>query len=170
VSVKKAKGETEETAKKSTKKAAKKSANKKRAEGEGSGGHGDASGKINNLVGKSARVIANKVIEAARDGQLASARYLFEAVGLYPATEQTAAPPVKDTLAHTPLTRLGMPLDPVVCDEDEDFITEGLQGDAEDQGTGTSVPSVAQEDEKGECEEQTRITLVKNEREGSNEV
>jgi hypothetical protein len=74
---------------------------------------------INELVKASAKLIANKVIEVAKTGQLASARYLFEAVGLYPPTEQTAAPPVKDTLAHTLLTRMGLPTDPVICEEDE---------------------------------------------------
>jgi hypothetical protein len=45
-----------------------------------------------------------------------------------------------------------------------------LQSDAGSKGTETIVPSVAEEDEKGECEEQTRMTLVKNEREDSNGV
>jgi len=36
---------------------------------------------INNLVGESAKDIATKVIEVAKTGQLASAKYLFEAVG-----------------------------------------------------------------------------------------
>jgi hypothetical protein len=73
---------------------------------------------INDLVKNSAEFIATKVIEVARTGQLASAKYLFEAVGLYPATEETEATPVKDTLAHSLLTRMGLPLDPVVTDED----------------------------------------------------
>jgi hypothetical protein len=119
-------------------------------------------------VGKSVRDIANQVIKAAKDGQLPPAGYLFEAVGLYPATEQAAVPPVKDTLAHTLLTRLGLPLDPVVCDEDEGFVTEVLRNDAADKGTDKTVPSVAEEDEKGECEQQTRMTLVKKEHEASN--
>src|ERR1039457_875032 len=50
---------------------------------------------INKLVKDSAEDIATSVIEVAtRTGQLASAKYLFEAIGLYPATEQTAATPV----------------------------------------------------------------------------
>ena len=122
MSVKKAKGETEGTAKKPAKKAAKKSAKKSAP------------------------------------------------VGLYPAAEQTVAPPVKDTLAHTLLTRLGLPLDPVVCDEDEGFVTEVLRSDADDKGTDKTVPSVAEKDEKGECGGQARITLVKSEHEDSNGV
>ena len=73
---------------------------------------------INNLVGSSARAIATKVIEVAKMGQLASAKYLFEAVGLYPATEETKAKAPEDSLAYTLLTRMGLPTEPVICDED----------------------------------------------------
>jgi hypothetical protein len=74
---------------------------------------------INELVKASAKTIANKVIEVAKTGQLASAKYLFEAVGLYPATEQTAPTPVAGSLAHTLLTRMGLPTEPVISDEEE---------------------------------------------------
>jgi hypothetical protein len=74
---------------------------------------------INNLVGNSARKIAIEVIKVALTGQLATAKYLFEAVGLYPPTEQTEVRPIETTLAHTLLTRMGLPLEPVVYDEDE---------------------------------------------------
>jgi hypothetical protein len=74
---------------------------------------------INELVKASAKTIANKVIEVAKTGQLASAKYLFEAIGLYPATEQTAPTPVTGSLAHTLLTRMGLPTEPVIRDEEE---------------------------------------------------
>jgi hypothetical protein len=108
--VKKAKSKIKATAKKS----AKKSAPKKKKPADMVA----VRENINDLVKNSAEFIATKVIEVARTGQLASARYLFEAVGLYPATEETEATPVKDTLAHSLLTRMGLPLDPVVTDED----------------------------------------------------
>jgi hypothetical protein len=73
---------------------------------------------INNLVGNSAKEIAAKVIEVAKTGQLASAKYLFEAVGLYPATEETQAKPPEDSLAFTLLKRMGLPTEPVICDDD----------------------------------------------------
>lgn len=76
-------------------------------------------GNIDNLVKASAVKIATEVIKVALTGQLATARYLFEAIGLYPATEQTAPTPVKGSLAHTLLTRMGLPTEPVICDEDE---------------------------------------------------
>src|SRR5260370_16864618 len=73
---------------------------------------------INNLVGSSARAIATKVIEVAKMGQLASAKYLFEAGGLYPATEETKAKAPEDSLAYTLLTRMGVPTEPGICDEE----------------------------------------------------
>jgi hypothetical protein len=73
---------------------------------------------INELVKASAQKIAIEVIKVALTGQLATAKYLFEAVGLYPATEETTVRPIETSLAHTLLTRMGLPLEPVVCDED----------------------------------------------------
>jgi hypothetical protein len=74
---------------------------------------------INELVKASANKIANKVIEVAKTGQLASAKYLFEAIGLYPATEQTEPAPLDGSLAHTLLARMGIPTEPVIYDDDE---------------------------------------------------
>jgi hypothetical protein len=72
---------------------------------------------IDSLVGDSAEDIASKVIEVAKTGQLASAKYLFEAVGLYPATKETRAKAPEDSLAYTLLRRMGLPTEPVICDE-----------------------------------------------------
>ena len=113
---KKAKGKVkaEGTTKESTKK---KSVKKKRASrSKKPVDIGRLRENINNQVGAAAREIAREVINIAKTGQLASARYLFEAVGLYPATEETAASPVEHTLAHTLLTRMGLPLEPVIFD------------------------------------------------------
>ncbi len=73
---------------------------------------------INELVRGSAKDIATEVIKVAKTGQLASAKYLFEAAGIYPVTEQAAVNPIERSLAHTLLTRLGLPLEPVIVDED----------------------------------------------------
>ena len=82
---------------------------------------------INELVKESAELIATSVIEVAtRTGQLASAKYLFEAVGLYPATEATEPAPVDGSLAHTLLARMGIPTEPVIYDDDE-FATPGTR-------------------------------------------
>jgi len=76
-------------------------------------------GNIDNLVKASAELIAAEVIKVALTGQLATAKYLFEAIGLYPPTEQTSPPPVIGSLAHTLLKRMGLPTEPVICEEDE---------------------------------------------------
>ena len=112
---------------------------------------------INNLVGESAKDIATKVIEVAKTGQLASAKYLFEAVGLYPATEETRAKAPEDSLAYTLLRRMGLPTEPVICDEDplpdglaSDFsVTTRLQEDAVEEdrnGEGEGDQEVYSED------------------------
>jgi hypothetical protein len=78
---------------------------------------------IDNQIKDSARLIANKVIEVAKTtGQLASAKYLFEAVGLYPANAQSEARPLETTIAHQLLTKMGIPLEPVVEDEDGEVV------------------------------------------------
>jgi hypothetical protein len=63
---------------------------------------------IKDLVGSSAEIIAGKVIESAKAGQLASVKYLFEAVGLYPGTEQTMAKPQENSVARDLFLRLGL--------------------------------------------------------------
>jgi hypothetical protein len=83
---------------------------------------------INSLVAGSAEEIAKKVIAAAMGGQLASARYLFEAVGLYPATEETKAKPKEDSLAYTLLRRMGLPTEPL---SKEDPVPDRLIGNSE---------------------------------------
>jgi hypothetical protein len=75
---------------------------------------------IANLVGGAAKDIAAKAIEKAKSGQLAPAKYWFEAVGLYPAAAETEARP-EDSLAYTLLKRMGLPTDPVIRDEDEEI-------------------------------------------------
>jgi hypothetical protein len=70
------------------------------------------------LVTESASAIAMGVIMVAKAGQLASAKYLFEMAGVYPATAEAAEAP-EDSLAHTLLRRLGLPTEPVICVEDQ---------------------------------------------------
>jgi hypothetical protein len=91
---------------------------------------------INELVKASAQKIAIEVIKVALTGQLATAKYLFEAVGLYPATEQTMTRPIETSLAHTLLTRMGLPLEPVICDEES---PPALKSDASGAETGLKV-------------------------------
>lgn len=124
MTAKKAKGKAKATAKKS---AAKKSSPKEKKKGKDIV---EVRENINELVKESAEDIATSVIEVAtRTGQLASAKYLFEAVGIYPATEQPEARPIETTMAHQLLTRMGLPLEPVVYEKDGE--TVGLEDEAE---------------------------------------
>jgi hypothetical protein len=147
VSVKKAKGKGKGTAKKS----AKKSGGKKKPVD-----MVRVRESINNLVGGSAEKIAIEVIKVALTGQLATAKYLFEAVGLYPPTEETTTRPIETSLAHTLLTRMGLPLEPVVCDEDP--APAVLPKDGEGRSADFPGPSVREKNPEGEREGATRMT------------
>jgi hypothetical protein len=104
---------------------------------------------INDLVKDSAEDIATEVIKVALTGQLATAKYLFEAVGLYPPTEQTTVRPIETTLAHTLLKRMGLPLEPVVVDEDA--VPAVVPSAAK--SLSTETVRVAEEDTKDEAAE-----------------
>jgi hypothetical protein len=106
---------------------------------------------INELVKASAQKIAIEVIKVALTGQLATAKYLFEAVGLYPATEQTMTRPIETSLAHTLLTRMGLPLEPVICDEES---APPAKSDASGVGSGLTVVPKENTEEKSEEEEE----------------
>lgn len=136
MSVKKAKGKGKATAK--AKKSAKKSAPKAKKPVD----MVRVRENINNLVKNSARKIATEVIKVAKTGQLASAKYLFEAVGLYPATEQTAVRPQDNSLALTLLKRMGLPTEPAICEEDPAPIV--LTSNAKDPARETA--DIAEED------------------------
>ena len=78
---------------------------------------------ISELVKASANDIAISVIElTTRTGQLSSAKYLFEAVGIYPPSEQAEVRPLELSMAHQLLTRMGIPIEPVVREEDGETI------------------------------------------------
>lgn len=72
---------------------------------------------IATLVRISANEIATAFVKAAIAGQVAPAKYLFEAVGLYPPTTETLSNP-ENSLAFTLLKRMGLPTEPVICEED----------------------------------------------------
>jgi hypothetical protein len=99
---------------------------------------------ISNLVGASANVITNKVIEVAKTGALAPAKYLFEMAGLYPATEATAAKPEGDSFAQTLMNRLGGPPEPEAAREED-------EEEAPDSAPGTAAETVKAEAAPGNC-------------------
>ena len=70
---------------------------------------------IATLVRISAKHITEEVIKVAKTGQLAPAKYLFEAVGLYPPGVEAAKP--EDSLAYSLLKRMGLQPDAGVPEE-----------------------------------------------------
>jgi hypothetical protein len=147
---KKAKGKSRGTAKKTAKK---KASAKKRSPGKKKGKDiVQVRENINELVKDSAKDIATEVIKVAKTGQLASAKYLFEAAGIYPATEQAAANPIERSLAHTLLRRMGLPLDPVICDEEPTMVL--LSSDTNGTSDETVIPIDMKENAEGEGEEE----------------
>jgi hypothetical protein len=89
--------------------------------------------RIVELVKGSAADIVTELIDVAKLGQVAPAKYLFELVGLYPASEGTELVPPEESLAHTLLTRLGLPTEPVVRDQDQ--VPAALTTSCERRGT-----------------------------------
>jgi hypothetical protein len=77
----------------------------------------EARKNIATLVRVSVNEIAARFMADAKAGQVAPAKYLFEVVGLYPATAETSASP-DNSLAYALLKRMGLPTEPVICEED----------------------------------------------------
>jgi hypothetical protein len=115
---------------------------------------------VSDLVRESATGIANAVIAAAKTGQLASVKYLFEAVGLYPATGQTLEKPEEDSLAHTLLRRMGLPLEPVATDDDD--APMGSASDARGMSDESAEQRVERDDARAGCEEEQRLVEGKS--------
>jgi hypothetical protein len=68
--------------------------------------------QITNLVGNDAVSMVESTIEGVSHGHYLGMKYLFELIGLYPATAADAAP-VQDSLAAMLWHRLGLPESPV---------------------------------------------------------
>lgn len=97
---------------------------------------------INDLVRDSAEDIATEVIKVAKTGQLASAKYLFEAVGLYPAPEAAAAKPEDNSLAQSLMIRLNaLPGPAAEAEEDAEDTPEGKPVTVEDTVQQSAAPA-----------------------------
>jgi hypothetical protein len=68
--------------------------------------------QITNLVGNDAVSMVESTIEGVSHGHYLGMKYLFELIGLYPATAADAEP-VQDSLAAMLWHRLGLPESPV---------------------------------------------------------
>jgi hypothetical protein len=77
---------------------------------------------IKNIVGEAAGEIASAVVVEALKGQLATAKYLFEATGIYPVLEggDTVDNPDDDTFVQRVVRRLGLPEGPLPKSDDDD--------------------------------------------------
>ena len=84
--------------------------------------------EVKGRVRRAAGDIADELIKVAMSGQLATAKYLFEVAGLYPATEE--AEPQENSLAYILLKRLGLPTDPL--NEETDSEAGAVERDAMD--------------------------------------
>jgi hypothetical protein len=82
----------------------------------------EARKEISRQVREASIGIVDRLIELAEEGELAPAKYLFEMVGLYPATEETKSKP-ENSLAYTLLKRMGLPTEPL-SDEREPVLQE----------------------------------------------
>jgi len=77
---------------------------------------------IKNIVGGAAGDITSAVVVEALKGQLATAKYLFEATGIYPVAEggDSVDNPDDDTFAQRIVRRLGLPEGPLPKSDDDD--------------------------------------------------
>jgi hypothetical protein len=76
--------------------------------------------EISSIVGTNAAALARAVMGEGLKGQLAPVKYLFEAMGLYPATECNETKPDKESLAHTLMRNLKLPESPIVDEDDNE--------------------------------------------------
>jgi hypothetical protein len=74
--------------------------------------------EIAKLVRGSAGEIARAFVAVAKKGQVAPAKYLFEAVGLYPAKAEATEWKKEESLAYRLLKALDLPTEPVNSEED----------------------------------------------------
>ncbi|MGD0760277.1 MAG: hypothetical protein ABR921_15370 [Candidatus Sulfotelmatobacter sp.] len=76
--------------------------------------------EISSIVGTNAAALTRAVMGEGLKGQLAPVKYLFEATGLYPATEISETKPDKESLAHTLMRNLKLPESPIVNEDDNE--------------------------------------------------
>jgi hypothetical protein len=73
---------------------------------------------IKNLVAASISEIAEKLIEAAKEGKVGPAKYLFEVAGVYPFSREMDSEIEEGSLAAALLKHLGLPTERVPWDDD----------------------------------------------------
>ena len=129
--------------------------------------------EISSIVGTNAAALTRAVMGEGLKGQLAPVKYLFEATGLYPATEISETKPDKESLAHTLMRNLKLPESPIVNeddnedDEDADSVNlnpaaagDGLTKQQGDADSGTSADGKRSAGEQGETGEAGEGSIV----------
>ena len=86
--------------------------------------------KLAEVVGPAAPEIIQAIVDEAKKGQLAHAKYALESTGVYPAADGDSTKPEDDSLAQRLWKRLGLPEEPVICDDEAEA---ELSGPIEDQ-------------------------------------
>jgi hypothetical protein len=99
--------------------------------------------EISSIVGTNAAALTRAVMGEGLKGQLAPVKYLFESVGLYPATEISETKPDKESLAHTLMRNLKLPESPIVNEDDNE------DDEAAESGNPPVVPGVGQTKQQG---------------------
>jgi hypothetical protein len=74
--------------------------------------------KIAEVVGPEAPDIIQAIVNEAKKGQLAHAKYAFESSGVYPVSDEDSTKPEEDSLAQRLLNRLGLSEQPFSGEDD----------------------------------------------------
>ena len=103
------------------KKAGRETATKKRASKAKGSDASQVYERIAAIVRAAATEIAQALIDRARNGDPAAAKYLFDLASIFPSAGDTdAGEKEEDSLAKTLMHRLNLPEEPIKIDEDED--------------------------------------------------
>jgi hypothetical protein len=100
--------------------------------------------RIAAIVRAAATEIAQALIDRARNGDPAAAKYLFDLAAIFPsANDPDAGDKEEDSLAKTLMHRLNLPEEPIKMDEEEDA-TPGVDsrkddGDDDARGEGSEA-------------------------------
>ncbi len=108
--------------------------------------------EIGNIVGTNATALTRAVMGEGLKGQLTPVKYLFEVTGLYPATEISETKPDKESLAHTLMRGLKLPVSPIVNEDDGDADSSNpVSGETKQEGGADSGTGGDGKHSAGEC-------------------
>lgn len=96
---------------------------------------------VANIVGSGAKKIAAAVVEEAKKGQLAPAKFLFEMAGVFPVPTESepATGDDEESLAKVLMEKLKTAEDPKAADEEPDSAEEPVEPGLEKKDSGLLV-------------------------------